>query len=170
MQTVARATDGVDAVIRPPIATTTTRGRRMRRSEIVARRLEAGSSTFSDVVLDGQSATTPGGRSAPVDYRRRRRRSCASPAHPSDDRGRRCSTALGRYQERLALRAHGSSRVLLADPHRRSAPPFEILSSSVGPLHAGADDVSRYEFAVLLGADATHRAPRRAQTGPGRDD
>ena len=36
-----------------------------------------------------------------------------------------------------------------------------------GPLHvAGADDVSRYEFAVLLGAD--ERRIERAQTSPDR--
>ena len=87
---------------------------------------------------------------------------------------RRCSTAAPSPARRSGSRAstRGSSSTSSARPCTWSTSPQALLElvelDHAGPLHlGGADDVSRFDFAVLLGADAgrleaAHTTPDRA--------
>ena len=177
---VARATEGVDAVIHTAyrhhddVWSTNVDG-----SEIVAR--SAAGSRFvhisSDVVFDGTVGHyTEEDVPAPVnDYGRSKAEAelRVADAHPGATivRTSLLYGAPDGVQERLAREG---TRFFIDE--FRSPIHTDDLGQALlelleleypGPLHvAGADDVSRYEFAVLLGAD--ERRIERAQTSPDR--
>jgi dTDP-4-dehydrorhamnose reductase len=177
---VARATTGVDAVIHTAYRhyddawSTNVDG-----SETVAR--AAAGSRFvhisSDVVFDGTVGHyTEEDVPAPVnDYGRSKAEAelRVADAHPGATIVRTSLLYGGAdgIQERLALEG---TRFFI-DEFRSPIHTGDLASALLellelefpGPLHvAGADDVSRYEFAVLLGAD--ERRIERAQTSPDR--